>query len=87
MPRRTRSIWWSIWRMRPTTTRCVSPGCRLAREDGGDRVIGEETIRSGSGKILFSATHPQQQWPVGNYRVEVYLNGTQTHTVPFTVQF
>jgi hypothetical protein len=58
-----------------------------AGEDGGDRVIGEETIRSGSGKILFSATHPQQQWPVGNYRVEVYLNGTQTHTVPFTVQF
>ncbi len=58
-----------------------------AGEGGGDLVVGEETIRSGSGKVLFSAAHPQQQWPVGEYRAEVYLNGDQTHTVPFTVRF
>ena len=58
-----------------------------AGEDGGDRIVGEETIRSGSGKILFSAAHPEQQWRIGDYRAEVYLNGTQTHTVPFSVRF
>lgn len=58
-----------------------------AGEGGSDLVVGEETIRSGSGKVLFSAAHPQQQWPVGDYRAEVSLNDVQTHTVPFTVRF
>lgn len=58
-----------------------------AGEDGSDRVVGEETIRSGSGKILFSAAHPEQQWRIGDYRAEVYLNDTQTHSIPFTVRF
>lgn len=58
-----------------------------AGDDGSDRVVGEETLRSGSGKLLFSATHPEQQWQIGDYRAEVYLNGEQTHTIPFTVRF
>lgn len=58
-----------------------------AGEGGSDLVVGEETIRAGSGKILFSATHPEQQWRVGEYRAEVYLNGEQTHSVTFHVRF
>lgn len=59
-----------------------------AGEDGGDLVVGEETIHAGSGKILFSAAHPEQQpWRVGEYRVEVYLNGEQTHSRTFHVRF
>jgi len=58
-----------------------------AGEDGSDRMVGDESIRSGSGKLLFSATHPEQQWRIGDYRAEVYLNDTLTDTVPFTVRF
>ena len=58
-----------------------------AGEGGGDLVVGEETIRAGSGKILFSATHPEQQWRVGEYRAEVALNGEQARSLTFHVRF
>lgn len=56
-------------------------------QDGGDLVIGEETIHAGSGKILFDVTHPEQQWRIGEYRAEVYLNGEQARSVTFHVRF
>jgi len=57
-----------------------------AGDGGGDRVVGDETIRAGSGKILFSAAPPAPQWRVGEYRADVYLNGDKARTVTFQVR-
>lgn len=58
-----------------------------AGEDGADRVVGEDVVRSGSGTLVFSAEHPERQWRVGDYRAEVYLDGEQTHSLSFRVRF
>lgn len=50
-----------------------------------DTIIGETEVTSGAGTITFEAAPPEEGWPRGNYRVELYLNGRKTDTIPFQV--
>ncbi|MBC7251171.1 MAG: hypothetical protein H5T62_12900 [Anaerolineae bacterium] len=54
----------------------------------GDEFLYEQPLvleKSGSGYIAAYLTN-DQLWPTGDYKVEVYLDGTLTKTVNFSVQ-
>ena len=48
------------------------------------KITENEIVGSGS-PINFKAT-PSNPWPVGNYRVEIYLNDALNKTIDFSVQ-
>jgi hypothetical protein len=50
-----------------------------------DTVIDEAEIESGDGQLTFDLTN-EDLWPVGNYKVDVYLNDTVERTLEFTVE-
>ncbi|MBN1967215.1 MAG: hypothetical protein JW910_21355 [Anaerolineae bacterium] len=47
--------------------------------------IGEYELESGSGVLTFQVS-PQTDWPVGQYKVEIYLNGEKKETLEFEVR-
>lgn len=47
--------------------------------------IGEYELESGTGTLTFKVS-PQTPWPVGTYRVELYLNDEKEQSLDFTVQ-
>jgi hypothetical protein len=36
--------------------------------------------------VSFELTNANNSWPVGEYKVELYLDGTLAHTLNFSVQ-
>jgi len=48
-------------------------------------VITETDFTTGSGLINFNLSN-DDLWPIGTYKVDIYLNETLTSTVEFTVQ-
>jgi hypothetical protein len=48
-------------------------------------VIGEKELTSGSGPVNFSLS-PNQPWPAGKYKVDLYLNGELKQTLDFAVE-
>jgi hypothetical protein len=48
-------------------------------------VIDETSLTSGSAPLTFSLTN-DGLWPVGGYKVDIYLNDELTNTLAFTVQ-
>ncbi|MBN1681530.1 MAG: hypothetical protein JW966_14715 [Anaerolineae bacterium] len=46
--------------------------------------IGEYELESGSGTLTFQVS-PDELWPPGQYKVEIYLNGDLEKTVEFEV--
>ncbi len=48
-------------------------------------VLSEKTITSGDGSIHFSLTN-SNLWPVGKYKVDLYLNDKLNRTLEFTVE-
>ena len=57
--------------------------------DGQDATVPFQTIdytyEEGIGNIYFQLTSAEP-WPVGNYKVEVYMNGTEVGEQEFSVQ-
>jgi hypothetical protein len=49
-----------------------------------DQTINDFTDKSFSGSIYFQLTN-DNGWPVGDYKADVYLNGTFVQSVPFSV--
>jgi hypothetical protein len=47
--------------------------------------IDEVEIEHGSGTIIFTLP-PPNPWPVGQYQVDIFLNGTKKGTMTFNVQ-
>jgi hypothetical protein len=50
-----------------------------------DTKIDETELKSGSATLTFSLA-PESTWPVGKYKVELYLNGEKKETLDYTVQ-
>ena len=50
-----------------------------------NKQINETNITNGSGTLYFKLSN-DQNWPVGKYKVEIYLNGTLDKTLEFEVQ-
>lgn len=51
----------------------------------GEFLIDETEVTTGDGRITFDLT-PEAQWPVGSYKVELYLNDELEETLEFQVQ-
>ena len=44
-----------------------------------------ESQKDGEGTAHFSLSTPQKGWPLGNYKVDLHLDGSQVFSVPFTI--
>jgi len=44
------------------------------------------TTAAGSGYISFSITRPEGNWPMGDYKVVLYLDGKEVTSAPFKIQ-
>jgi hypothetical protein len=51
-----------------------------------DTQIGEYEMTSGSATLTFNVTPPNTSWPVGKYKVELYLNDKKEKTLDFEVK-
>jgi hypothetical protein len=51
----------------------------------GETMIDEAELTTGSGRITFNLT-PDSPWPVGRYKVDLYLNEELDQTLEFEVQ-
>jgi len=51
----------------------------------GETVIDEAELTTGDGRITFNLT-PESLWPIGTYKVDLYLNGELERTLEFQVQ-
>ena len=49
-------------------------------------VLNETEITSGDALIHFQLENTDYLWPIGQYKVEIYLNGTLDQTLTFEVQ-
>ncbi|MBN1201962.1 MAG: hypothetical protein JXJ20_08920 [Anaerolineae bacterium] len=67
-----------------TTTKAVWKTVEVEGQEP-DTVLGEYKIESGNGTITFEFS-PETEWPVGTYKVELYLDGDEEETLEFTVQ-
>jgi len=47
--------------------------------------LGEYELERGSGTVTFKIS-PETAWPVGQYRVEIFLNGEKKETLDFEVR-
>lgn len=45
----------------------------------------EQKVPSPGGAWGFTFSAPKEEWPAGNYRVDVYLDGTKARSLPFSV--
>jgi hypothetical protein len=50
-----------------------------------DTVIDEATLTTGDGRLTFDLAN-DSSWPVGNYKVDVYLNDNLARTLEFSVE-
>lgn len=67
-----------------TTVRAVWTAVEVEGTDP-NTVIDESSVDSGSGTLEFNLTN-SSPWPVGSYKVDLYLNDTLDRTIEFTVQ-
>ena len=67
----------------PDTTK-VKAAWTYTDEAGTVTPIGEKEIVGGASPIVFNAS-PTTTWPVGNYKVEIFLNDKTNKTIEFTV--
>ena len=56
-----------------------------AQDTDPNLVITETEFTTGSGLINFNLSN-ENLWPLGTYKVEIYMNDTLTNTVEFSVQ-
>ena len=50
-----------------------------------EQMTGTHEFTTGSGLINFNLSN-DNLWPTGSYKVDIYMNGTLTSTVEFSVQ-
>lgn len=67
-----------------TTVRAVWTAVEVEGTDP-NTVIDESTVDSGSGTLEFNLTN-SNPWPVGSYKVDLYLNDELDRTIEFDVQ-
>lgn len=52
-----------------------------------DYVIGEWSTRAGDSRYMYaSLTRPDNGWPLGSYKVVIYVNDKEEISVPFTIE-
>lgn len=57
-----------------------------AQETEKNLILTETEITTGSGLVHFQLENPEYLWPVGAYKVDIYLNDTLDKTLTFEVQ-
>lgn len=57
-----------------------------AQDTEPNLVINESEITSGDGQVYFQLENTDYLWPVGQYKVDIYLNDTLDKTLTFEVQ-
>lgn len=67
-----------------TSVRAVWTAVEVEGNDP-NTLIDESTVDSGSGNLEFNLTN-SNPWPVGRYKVDLYLNEELNQTIEFTVQ-
>lgn len=67
-----------------TTVRAVWTAVEVEGNDP-NTVIDESSVDSGSGTLEFNLTN-SNPWPVGSYKVDLYLNDELDRTIEFAVQ-
>ena len=69
----------------PDTTKVKAVWYTVDDAGAATKIAEKEIVGSGT-PISFNASNNAGPWPVGKYRVELYLNDTLNKTLDFTVQ-
>jgi hypothetical protein len=67
-----------------TTVRVVWTAVSVENEDP-NLELGDTSLDSGDGRLVFNLDN-DSPWPIGDYKVDIYLNDTLDRTLNFTVQ-
>ncbi len=68
-----------------TVVKSVWTAVKVAGDTPENHKIDEAEIKQGSGSVDFKLSMPNP-WPVGKYKVDLYLNGTLKQTLEFEVK-
>ena len=80
-----------VWRVKGVTSGTVLKGVWVAEDVGNAappnyKLIDKSMTITLENEGSLNVTKPTNGWPVGKYRLEIYLNDTLVKTLPFTIK-